>query len=118
MRTTKLLCEELERSLASSSYRIRLPAGTELLWRWFADLNHCRTFGASGPDPIQYTAIEAYSRLTRWPIAAHHVEILLALDAVFLRHYAQRSQKLDGVKTLPPVSEVPLSAGLLDAMFG
>ncbi|QCM09093.1 hypothetical protein CFBP6625_01025 [Agrobacterium tumefaciens] len=118
MNTTKLLCEELERNLNSPVLRVRLPAGAELLWRWFNDLSQCRTFGFSGPDPIQYTAIDAYARVNRWPIAPHHVAILMAMDAVFLRYYAQRQRTAEGVKTLPPVSKVPLSAGLLDAMFG
>ncbi len=116
---TKHLCEELERNLSSAVTRVRLPAGGELLWKWFIDLNRTRTFHMAGPNPISYAEIGAYAAATGWPIGAHHIETLTAMDRVFLEHHAKlAASKPDGVKVLPPVSKVPLSAGLLDAMFG
>ncbi|MDR6101025.1 hypothetical protein QE369_001203 [Agrobacterium larrymoorei] len=117
-RLEKLVCAELERQLASNNAVPRLPAGSELLWRWFADLNRGRTFGLAGPDPLQYTQIEAYARLTRWPLEQRHISVLMQMDATYLRFHASRRANTEGVKALPPISQVPLSAGLLDAMFG
>lgn len=114
----KLICAELERQLVARNTIPRLPAGSELLWRWFAELNRGRTVGLAGFDPLQYSQIEAYARLSRWPIQAHHVAIIMAMDATYLRFHARRQNNSESVKTLPPVSQVPLSAGLLDAMFG
>lgn len=115
---TKLICAELERQLATTNAVPRLPAGSELLWRWFAALNRGRTVGVTGLDPLQYSQIEAYARLSRWPIQPHHVAIIMTMDATYLRFHARRQSNSESVKTLPPVSQVPLSAGLLDAMFG
>ncbi|MCM2440709.1 hypothetical protein HGO34_13390 [Agrobacterium vitis] len=112
------LCAELERQLASPGCIPRLPVGSEILWSWFQDLNQTRSFGFSAPNAITYGEIDAYARLTGAPIAPRHVAALLAMDAAYLRFHQKRQSVPDGVKTLPPVSKVPLSAGLIDAMFG
>ncbi|MFS8124204.1 hypothetical protein QD336_17430 [Rhizobium sp. BR 250] len=89
------------------------------MWKWFIDLNRTRTFHMAGPNPISFAEIDAYARVSGWPISERHVAIITAMDGAFLSHHAQQSSKKpDGVKMLPPVSKVPLSAGLLDAMFG
>ncbi len=120
MTLKKLLCEELRRQLGTNRpTTLKLPAGGELLWKWFIDLSRARTFHMAGPNPISYAEIGAYATAARWPIGPHHVDILTAMDRVFLDHYAKPAAKTpDGVKTLPPVSQVPMSASLFDAMFG
>ncbi len=115
---SKLVCSELERQLSTRNCVARPPAGSELLWRWFTELNLGRTFGVAGPNPLQYAEIEAYARISRWPIEAHHVSIIMAMDSTYLEFHARRQNTADGVKSLPPISTVPLSAGMLDAMFG
>jgi hypothetical protein len=87
-----------------------IPAGGDLLWRWFADLSAGRTWGMAGPDPISFEAIDAYRRLTRWPIEERHVRVLLAMDEVFRRHCTA-----DGVGGKP--QSRPLTAALFDAVF-
>jgi len=115
----KLLCAELQRQLTSPGCIPRLPAGSEILWGWFLDLNQTRSFGFSGPNAITYSEIDAYARLTGAPIGPRHVAALMAMDAAYLRfHHQRQATTPDGVKSLPPVSKVPLSAGLIDAMFG
>lgn len=43
----------------------------------------------------------------------------MALDEVWLKHIMQRSNTApEGVKTLPPISQHPISAALLDVMMG
>lgn len=119
-RLQDLLCSELKRQLeAKGSTRPRIPAGGELLWRWFMDLNRSRTLHAAGPNPIAYTEIVAYAALMRWPIEPRHVMILRALDQTYLEASMKpQTAAPEGVKTLPPVSSAPVSAGLIDAMFG
>jgi hypothetical protein len=58
----------------------RVPEAGALAWQWFADLSSARSAG-----PITFGEIEAYASLHRWPLEAHHVAIIRALDAEFLR---------------------------------
>lgn len=96
-----------------------IPAGGELLWRWFCDLNGTRTYGMAGPNPIVHAEIGAYARLSGWPIEHRHVSILRAMDTVWLENaYAKKDQAPEGTKTLPPRSKGKLTAGMFDAMFG
>lgn len=120
-RLETLLCAELKRQLSAKGVCVtHIPAGGELLWRWFTDLNRTRRMGYAAPEPITYAEIMAYAHIMRQAIEPRHVAIITAMDRVYLEHHAQerRRQTPEGVKTLPPVSKRPLSAGLLDAMFG
>ncbi|OCJ67609.1 hypothetical protein A6U97_02475 [Agrobacterium tumefaciens] len=96
-----------------------IPSGGSLLWKWFLDLNRTRTVHAAGVNPIQYTEIEAYSRFNRQAIEPRHVAILVAMDEAYLG-FAHRGRNTapEGVQSLPPISKAPLTAGLVDAMFG
>lgn len=95
------------------------PAGGSLLWSWFLDLNRTRTMHAAGINPISYADIEAYIRLTRQAIEPRHIAIIVAMDEAYLA-FAHRGRNTapDGVQSLPPISKAPLTAGLVDAMFG
>lgn len=111
------LCDALAESLAGR--KPVLPAGGELLWTWFLDLNRMRTYHAAGPNPLQYSEIRAYAALSGWPIAQRHVAILVAMDEAWMANLRTVStQAPGGVKTMPPISKRPISAGLVDAMFG
>lgn len=115
-----LLCAELKRQLdARSPVAPRIPAGGDLLWRWFMDLHRSRTLHAAGPNPIAYAEIVAYAALMRWPIEPRHVMILRAMDQTYLEASMKpQAAAPEGVKTLPPISSAPVTAGLVDAMFG
>ncbi len=55
----------------------------------------------------------------RWPIEPRHVLILRAMDQTYLEaSMKSETSAPEGVKTLPPVSSAPVTAGLIDAMFG
>lgn len=115
-----LLCSELKRQLdAKTPVAPRIPAGGDLLWRWFLDLHRARSFHAAGPNPISHSEILAYAQLMRWPIEPRHVAIIIAMDATYLECRMKPSAEApEGVKTLPPVSTAPISGGMFDAMFG
>jgi len=116
----ELLCGELKRQLGAKAPTVpRIPAGGDLLFRWFLDLHQARTYHAAGPNPISHSEILAYAQLKSWPIEPRHVAILRALDRTYLECQSRpKSEAPEGVKTLPPVSSSPVTAGLLDAMFG
>lgn len=116
----KLLCTELKRQLdAKGMVVMAIPAGGELLWRWFLDLNRTRRAGLAGPEPISYGEIEAYARASGWPIEPRHVAILRAMDDAWMEHSRKRTAPApEGVKAMGPVSTTPMTAGLFDAVFG
>lgn len=112
----KLLCAELKRNLETGG-RPRLPAGGDLLWRWFLDLNASRGWGETGPMPITHAEIAAYAGLTRWPIDPRHVQILRAMDGVFLEHCRQeRARAMASAKS--GIVPVEMTEGAFDMMFG
>jgi hypothetical protein len=118
-RLRRLMCEALRRNLERAA-DIQIPAGGELLWRWFLDLCGTRAVTMAGAQPISFAEIEAYARLTGWQIEARHVAVLRAMDAEFLafgRRQAQ-AQPIGTAKMSPPVSSRPLTAGLLDGILG
>ena len=119
-RLTDLLCAELRRQLQAKAQIVpRIPAGGDLLFRWFLDLHQARTFHAAGPNPISHSEILAYARLMQWPIEPRHVAVLRAMDRTYLDcQFQTKSEAPEGVRTLPPISTAPVTAGLIDAMFG
>lgn len=111
----KLLCVEIKRNLKAGD-RPRIPAGGELLWHWFSDLNATRQSGFSGALPIAFTEIAAYAQLFHIPMEPRHVAMLKAMDTAFLEAIAESTPPA-GVKAGPRVSSRPISAALVDAMF-
>lgn len=115
-RLKKQLCAALEARMKGR--KVQVPeAGRELLDA-FAALSRARSYGPLGPNPISYTEITAWCNLMRVPLAPHHVEIITALDEVWMDQVTARQTAPEGVKTLPPISEQPLSLGVFDAVFG
>lgn len=110
------LCAEIARNLKAGD-RPRIPAGGELLWRWFGDLSGTRSMGFSGYQPISYAEIDAYARLYRLALEAHHIVTLRAMDRAFL-DALDDAKPPAGAKVLPPISTRPMTAGLFDAAFG
>lgn len=115
-RLTEQLRFVLRAHLAGSAAQI--PEAGIPLWLAFLHLSAARSVTMAGPNAIRFSEIEAYARLMRMPLAPHHVEVILALDAEWLNHAYAKAKAPEGVKTLPPLSKTPLSAGMLDAMFG
>ncbi|MCA0257143.1 MAG: hypothetical protein LCH47_11175 [Proteobacteria bacterium] len=115
---SKLLCAAVRRNLERGGRPV-IPAGGELLWRWFNDMHSARSSGMNGPNPISFEAVAAYARLNRWAIEPRHVSILQAMDREVMEYFRRSRQSgPPGVKALPPISDRPISAAVLDAMFG
>ena len=115
-RLRKQLCAALEARMKGR--KVPVPeAGKELLDA-FAALSRARSYSPFGPNPISYAEITAWCNLMRVPLAPHHVEIITALDEVWMDQVTAKQDTPEGVKALPPISEHPLSAGIFDAVFG
>lgn len=111
------LCATLSAQLAGQ--KPRLPEGSAPFWRAFQALSKRRSYHQFGPNPISLTEIASYAAMMRMPLAPHHVEILSAMDDVWLEHaYAGAGNKApDGMKTITHRAAQPLTAAMFDAMF-
>jgi hypothetical protein len=56
----------------------------EHVWNWFWLLNARRQPGFESPSPITYEQVHSWSVLTRTIITPSEVELLMAMDDVFL----------------------------------
>lgn len=111
------LCAALKARLAGG--KPALPEAGRPLLDAFNALSRARGYNGTGPNPITWEALAAWSRLMRVPIEPHHAEIIMALDQVWLDDaYRQAAKAPDGTKTLPPVSAQPLTAALFDVTAG
>lgn len=86
------LVEALEAHLRTGK-PVAVPEAGRLLWAAFVELDGTRAYGSTGPRPIPYVEIEAWSRLTRTPLEPHHVAALRAMDGAFLAYAAEEARK-------------------------
>lgn len=125
-RLTRQLAAALERSLAGGAPVI--PEAGRLLWSMFAELSAARGHHLAGPNAISHADIAAWATLNRWPLAPHHVAVIRALDAAWMRRVHAQPQNGagrggDGGKA-PAIfeprwrSSQPVTAAIFDAVFG
>lgn len=116
-RLSRQLCAALEAALAGR--KVQPPEAGRIFWNTFQRLSVTRSYHAAGPNPIQPSEIETFCRITRTPLEPHHIMILMAMDRAWIdQAYAGQKARDKGIKSLPPVSTRPISAGILDAMMG
>lgn len=114
-RLEKTLCAALEALLAGK--KTRLPdTGHEILDAFLA-LSRARTYHANGPNSVTWEAMAAYAGLMRRPIPPHQVQIIMALDDVWMRH-ASRQMGKEGTPTMGEIADKPMTPQLFDALFG
>ena len=85
-----------------------------ILWEAFQRLSRARSYGAAGPNPIGFPEIEAWMRLTRTPLEPHHVEVIEAMDAVWLNRARGIGGAPDGVKIAPHKSAHKITPEMFD----
>lgn len=62
------------------------PGALEYIWRDFVELSDERTT----LNPISYTELEAWNRLTNKQATTQEIGVIKMLDTVFLRHHKQQ----------------------------
>lgn len=107
MDLTAQLVDTLKAHLAGDKRPV--PEAGIPLWNAFCELSATRTYGFSGPNPIPWTEIEAWSTLMRWPLEPHHVRAIRALDLAWLEHAR--------AKGAPPAAPQAISTAAFDAAF-
>jgi len=70
-----------------------IPAALEHLWGWFCEISAARSGNGGGPNPIAFTEIEAWARLTGRRIRPRDVEAIMLLDGAFFAHLGEQDQK-------------------------
>jgi len=55
------------------------------VWSFFLQLHQSRTAGFSGPNPITYSELKAWSDMTANVLHAYDVETIKKLDTLYLR---------------------------------
>ena len=115
-RLHRLMCAALEANLAGG--KPRPPEGAGILWGAFLALSRTRTCGPTGPNPISFSEIEAWARLTRTPLEPRHVETLVEMDRLWMERAYARQDAPEGVKQLPQRSEHGLTPKLFDLAVG
>lgn len=94
---------------ASTRKAVLLPEAGKLFWTMFTELSRSRTGGPMGPNPIQFSEIESWARLNRWPLEPHHVQLIKAMDDAWIE-CAYSSKGTHRVST-------PATPEALDAAF-
>lgn len=113
MRLERQLCHVLRSHLSGS--RAPVPEAGRIAWGWFIDLCCTRTSNGFGPNPISYAEIEAYARLTRWPLEPRHIALIRAMDDVWLEHARKTLHR--GEEKPAPSSAPKISPQAFDAVF-
>lgn len=72
------------RSIAALQGGPEMPEALRYLYDWARDLHGRSGIGPHGLNPLTYTTIADWSRLTGTTVYPHEVQALLALDAVML----------------------------------
>ncbi len=114
MDTKKLMTEALKCGLEGRPFKV--PIGHSVLWAAFARLSERRGGNGSGPNPIAFSEMRAYANLMCMPLEPHHVDVIAAMDDVWLRHvYSKMGTPVeDGAPNLPPRSSAALTPTLFD----
>jgi len=62
------------------------------IWQWFVELTRTRSSNGFGMNPINYSEIDAWSRLTRRKPTLLEIYALTQIDAAYLEQQHKQSQ--------------------------
>lgn len=65
----------------------------QFVWAYFIELNNGRTSNGFGPNPIQYSEMEAYFRLIGIDITEWEIQVIKRLDNLKLKMHADEAEK-------------------------
>lgn len=81
--------------------RLRLPpipAAVQHIWDWFCELSASRSGNGMGANPIAWTEIEAWARLTGRLLAPRDVQAIAALDQAFFTEQAEQDRRREAAR--------------------
>ena len=100
------LRDHLEQVEKSTGGRVRppeldlpdLPDPVAHVWEWFADLHRARGSNGFGPNPLTYSEMAAWARLTGADPGPWEVALLKHLDGVYLDIQAKAPKPVRSAK--------------------
>lgn len=60
------------------------------VWNLFAQVSAARTGSGFGPNPLTYSEIDAFSRLTGWTLDPWEVDAIRALDDAYITAVSEK----------------------------
>jgi hypothetical protein len=70
-----------------------VPVEAAHIWGWFHELHAARSNNGYGPNPISYTEIAAWGKLTGIRLREHEVRAIRNIDLVYLGVEAEGERK-------------------------
>jgi len=96
---------------AADQERVLVSEAGRLFWTMFTELSNARTMGPAGPNPIQFSEIESWARLNRWPLEPRHVQLIRAMDDAWIEGvYAKRDSEAPSAPATPANLDAAFSA--------
>ena len=62
----------------------QIPECLDYVWQWFIELNRTRSSNGFSMNPISYSEIDSWARVTGTPINPFEVQLIKDLDTLFL----------------------------------
>lgn len=75
-----------------------IPAALSHVWDWFCELSAARSGNGTGPNPISYAEMAAWSELTGRPLAPRDVRAIALLDQAFFTEIAEQHRRRDAAR--------------------
>lgn len=75
-----------------------MPAALEHLWEWFCELSASRSGNGGGPNPIAFTEIEAWIRLTGRAVQPRDVRAILRIDQAYFTTLADQDRRREAAR--------------------
>ncbi len=94
--------EQVEKTTGKRPAELDGPECPELLlhiWMDFMHLSRGRTSNGFGANPLTWTDIAEWQRLTRIDLSPWHVDLLVALDNAWMTEHARQLKPKDKAKT-------------------
>lgn len=72
-----------------------IPAALAHLWEWFIELSAVRSGNGAGPNPIAFSEVEAWARLTGRLLTPRDVRAIAMLDQAYFTELAEQDRRRD-----------------------
>lgn len=76
----------------------RIPAGLQHVWEWFGELSAARSGNGSGANPIAFSEIDAWARLTGRTPEVREVRAIMALDQALFTLWSEQDRRRDAAR--------------------